>query len=813
MDSIDHLKLTAARHFTRAYRRHENDHPAIREAACLAEQYPLLMAPMASHHLFAGRRIYRGLVCFSTELLVNHNYKALTDLPRNVAPEDYDSQAGFSADISCITHPKQRQDRIQAPPSSKDDAYIRKHLGISNSVFCHDHQRLFELAAEYPAGSEQRREIEEMTAFWDRASTRSRYNHALTDDILAGLSRTTGFDTRYASGFMRQVCFSLDYDTLLRNGLPGMIARIEAARRDAAGEPDREGLYTGMLMALDVLAATIAHYERLALSTTAVCKDEKRRSELKAMGDALGRIRFEPPRSLREAIQLFWLYNLLSDTVNYGRMDVYLGDFFCRDIDSGRLTEEEALTLLASLWKMISEIKYEGGHGQPNTRIILGGRGRRNEAHADRFALAALEVTRRCKLQQPSVTLRFHQGQDPRLWEKALECIGHNTIYPTLYNDDVHIPGVVHSHGATPEDAEQYVPEGCGEILIDAMGYGSPNNILNFVSALDLILHNGFETATGEIRGLQLGSAESFTNFDALVEAVKRQITFTYDLLAKRHAIEHRVEAEHAAFLFISILTKDCITRGRSLLGGGARYVGGVIETFGLTNLADSLAAIRQRVFEEGVFTLPQIVRMIDADFEGFERERRLLLQCPKYGNDDNRVDALYAELNAFFNRTANEAGRRHGLGFFLNCNVNPGGMYYSPFTKASADGRRNGENMALGDSPTAGRDHAGLTALLNSLRRHEKRTHAGVSHNVKMNRSLFAREVLPKTEALLRTYFAEGGAQLQITSLCPEELRDAMDHPERYPNLLVRVSGFTAYFVELNRRYQQEILDRTLYS
>lgn len=812
MNPTDTLDLFAARNFTRAYQLHRDSHPAIREAACLAEQYPLLLKPIADHHLFAGRKVHRPLIAFSCELQFNQKLKVLTDIPPNVDPDTYDSQAGFSADISSVIHPKIRPEQKAAVIDS-NDAYRRKHLGIGNSAYCHDHQRLLQLAGELPEGCEARQEIENIAAFWDVESTRSHYNQALTDDIKAGLGRTTGLDTRYTSGFLRQVCYSLDYDTLLQLGLPGMIARIETHRAEAAGDSEKQGLYTGMLMALDVLRSTLAHYERQALQLATETTNEQRQAQLLDMARALGSIRLQPPQTLREAIQLFWLYALHSDTVNYGRMDVYLGDFYCRDIDTGLLPEETALQLLASLWKMISEIKYEGGHGQPNTRIILGGRGRRNEAKANRFALAAMEVTRRCKFQQPSVTLRFYPGQDTALWDKAMECIGQNTIYPTLYNDEVHIPGVMQSHGASREDAEQYVPEGCGELLIDGMGFGSPNNILNFVSGLDLVLHNGFDTVTGQTRGLQLGHASSYATFEALVAALKKQIAFTYELLAKRHAIEHEIERKQAAFLFMSMLSKDCIARGKPLFAGGIRYLGGIIETFGLTNLADSLAAIKSTVFERKLFTLDQIVTMIDADFAGFERERRVLLQCPKYGNDEDYVDTLYQEINAFFNRTAQEAGQRHGLGFFLNCNVNPGGMYYSPFTKPSADGRRNGENMALGDSPSPGRDKNGLTALLNSLRKHEKFTHAGVSHNLKLNRSLFSKETLPKTEVLIKTYFEEGGSQLQITSVSADELRDAMEHPERYPHLLVRVSGFTAYFVELNRRYQMEIVNRTLYS
>jgi pyruvate-formate lyase len=295
------------------------------------------------------------------------------------------------------------------------------------------------------------------------------------------------------------------------------------------------------------------------------------------------------------------------------------------------------------------------------------------------------------------------------------------------------------------------------------------------------------------------------------LDAFKKQVDHTNELFAQRHAIEHAVEKETAAFLFMSMLTDDCIDRGKALFDEGARYLGGIIETFGLTNASDSLVAIRELVYEKKVFTLEQLVKMTDSNFEGYPRERKLLLEAPKFGNDDPVADDFHTELSQFVCQNAAAKAAKNGLHFFLNCNLNVGGLHYSALSKASADGRCYGDSFALGNAPTAGRDKRGITALLNSLSKHEEPS-SGYVQNLKLSRDLFAGENLEKTKRLIETYFETGGCQLMVTALNQQDLVEAMNEPEKYPNLLVRVAGWTSKFVDLPRRYQEEIANRTFY-
>jgi len=780
---IRQRKLDVAKAFTKAYRAHLDDHVAVREAACMATQYPALCREIADEDLIAGRVWYHPLLGFGLEFHQNRGCQAL------------------------------RSDNVPHRELSEEDQRLRRDFGTSSCGFCCDWWGLKGISEQLKPGSPERREIEEMLDFWYTETTRYKYNHLLSDKIIETIGRYESIQSpRQVSGFQRLCCVSLDYDKLLRLGIPGMIALIGEKKAAAEENGGDVGLYEGMRMAMDVLINVCRHYERDAKEKAANAPSAERKAQLLKIAESCELITREKPRTLHQAMQLFWLYNRLTDTQNWGRMDIYLGDFYARDTDEGVLTEAQAQELITSLWTIIARMRYCGGGTQPNARIIVGGRGRRNESNADRFALAALDVSRKLKVTEPNLTLRFYDGQNPALLAKAYDLLAAGCVHPGLYNDDVHVPMVQKAYNVPVADAEHYVPEGCGEIMIDHTSVGSPNNILNYLASLNLVLHNGIDVLIDTKMGLAQGEPGTFDTFEKLLDAFKTQVDYTHDILAERHALEHKAERESAAFLFMSMLTDDCIARGKSLYDDGARYLGGIIETFGITNVTDSMVAIKELVYDKQVFTLEQLVKMLDANWKGYERERQMVLAAPKFGNDDPVADAMYQHLCEFVCSNAASKAEKHGLHFFLNCNLNPGGMSYSTHSPASADGRRKGEPMALGNAPTSGRDTCGLTALLNSMGKNCG-PHSGFVQNLKVSHSMFSDGNRPKLKALLDTYFENGGCQLMVTTLNHDDLEKARKAPEDYPNLLVRVAGWTSKFVELPERYQLEIMSRTLYS
>ncbi len=650
--------------------------------------------------------------------------------------------------------------------------------------YCHEHRILPELTALEPG---QREKVRAMLDFWKTEATISGHLiRRLSPEVLKATSN-------HIAEMMGRLAGSLlNFEKLVKIGILGLRAEIVMGRKKNGDLP----LYAAMNMVLDLLVDVILNY---AAQTD---------GEIAA---TLNAIAVSAPETFREAIQLTWLYALISGTVNYGRMDVYLGDLYAADVDNGRLTESDALALTQSLWRLIAARKTVF-----NGRVFIGGRGRPNEANADRFALLAMEATRTVIEIEPQLTLRFYTDMNPALMPKALDVLAEGRTFPMLFNDDVNVPAIENAFHISRADAEQYLPYGCGEYCIDHVSFGSPNCSLNMLKALEVVLHNGCDMQTGEAIGLPWQSVlsidELFPTFDHLWDAYCRQIEYSVERLAERHRVEVDVEAEQAAFLFASILYDDCLARGKSLLGGGVRMKGGLIETYGMVNTADSLTAIKNLVYDRKLISLSRLVAALDADFVGYEREYRLIRSAAKFGNDDNAADEMLCSVSEHVSRHTMAQAERVGLDYFLIVNINNWmNVSLGAQTIASAEGRKSGKPLANGNTPSAGNDTNGVTAFLNSLVKPDVNLHAGYTQNMKFSKSLFHDE-RPKIEALLDTYFSCGGAQAMITVVGRGDLENALKEPEKYRNLIVRVGGFSARFVELAPEIQQDLIARTLY-
>ena len=636
------------------------------------------------------------------------------------------------------------------------------------------------------------KDAETMLAFWEEQETRKNLRAAYPQDIKEAMPEDVYWEhSEVAFPLYRVVGAYLDYGKLLRLGIRGLKEEIEAYRKTA---PSSDGFYRGCLIALDAFSAVARRYA-----------DQAREIGNKPLSDALDRIATEAPQTFLEAIQLVWLYSLISGVLNYGRMDDDLGGFLARDLASGRTTEAEALDVLCCLWRLIDERKTVF-HG----RVIIGGKGRKNEANANRFAMLAMEASRIVAEAEPQLSLRFHEGQDPALYEKALDVIGEGKIYPMLYNDDVNIPSVEKAFCVSREEAEQYCFFGCGEYVIRHKSIGSPNGIINLLKALEVTLFNGRDMLYDKPRGLQKGAFADFETFEQFYAAYRDQLAYYVDILARQQKQEYDFCAGVGSFLFISMLMDDCLARGKSLLAGGVRYLGGTLETYGNINTANSLYAIKTLVFEQKRIAKQTLLDALKADFKGFEKERALLLQAEKYGNDVDGVDALAVDLHEFICNTVRD--RQAGLHSYMVVIINnEANTVLGRFTGASADGRKAREPMANANNPAGGTDRNGVTAMLNSLVKLRTDLHAGAVQNLTFSPELFNQN-RPVLKTLLQTYFQNGGQQCMINVLRRGDLEDAIAHPERHQSLLVRVGGFSARFVTLSPDVQREIASRTLY-
>ena len=731
--------------FTKVYRRYRDAAVPLREAVCHAVQFPEILCPIEDGDLLAGRI-----------------------RPRLV---------GFTIDEwgSC--------------------AFGYYHLPAA----------IDEALARYPVPAGRARRVREMRRFWDAESTAAKLRAAYPDDLARWLPSDDWMnEPGVAFPLYRITGATPDYAKLIEIGLPGLRADIQTRSRSSVGEP--VVLYDAMLRALDTLAGVCAHYQRQAIEAAGTAAPARRR-ELEAMAAALRAIVERPPQGLLESAQLMWLYALVGDLRNHGRMDVYLGAPLADDLDSGRLTERGALAIVQSLWRLMAARRT-----RVHNRVIVGGAGRDDTVAADRFARLAIQASRTVLEPEPQLSLRLAEGQDPALLHAGLDSIGEGRTFPMLYNDDVNVASVMQALDVDEQEARQYVPFGCGELIIEHRGLGTPSGVLNLLKALEITLRDGFDPVSGRRIGLALGRLADFTTFEELWQAYAAQVEHFVRLAADQAALEYRLAAREFAGIWPSMLYDDCLDRGASVLAGGARYLGATLETYGNTNTADSLAAIRELVYERARIPAARLMDALDADFEGYAMERRLLRVAPKYGNDDERADGMLLRVHRHVCESVAAQAARVGLHSYRVVIINnSANTLMGHTTAASPDGRKAFTPMNNGNAPSSGNDELGPTALLNSLVKPPPALHAGAVQNLSLSRELFQTR-RSDVEALLEAYFAQGGSQAMITVVSRGDMERAMADPDSFRHLFVRVGGFSARFVDLSHDVQLEILQRTLY-
>lgn len=649
--------------------------------------------------------------------------------------------------------------------------------------------------------------IDALLEYWKTHDTRSIYfRQTLKDDALGKF-----VDVNYpAIATARLSGMYLDYNLLLDLGLTGLSEKIHQ-KLDAAivrGDNQATTLHRAFLDVLEIVLNVIDRHIQLAASELDNSHDLARKKHLSDLIDALMHIRTQKPETFLQGIQLSWLYSLCAGVVNYGRMDDYLGGLLVGDLNAGRLSEREGIDYIRSHYRLIEARKTT-----VNGRVIVGGRGRRQPTSADIYCRLAIQAVQENQDTEPQFTLRIYQGMDQAIYQQALDAIGTGITYPILYNDDVNIPAVMHSMQVSEEDAEQYVPFGCGEFVLSGRSVGTPNTCMNVLKILNIALSGGIDFWDGKNKsgGVALKNPQQITCFDDVLSNYQNLLDYYIGITAKAQASSYSVMNQQVGFLLTSLLTSDCITREKTLLNGGAYRLGGTNETYGNTNASDSLAAIKKVIFEQQKYGYSTLIDALKVDFVGHEKMRSNLINAPKFGNDDSYADEIAVQMHEYICNGVRDAARHVGLDSYLvviiNNQVN---TEWGRATSASADGRKRGVYMSNANNPQSGADKNGPTAMLNSLAKLEAKYHAGSVQNIKFSKTLFNTH-RPLVNALMEGYFEQGGPQLMVSVVGKGELEAAYQHPENYPNLIVRVGGFSARFVNLDRDVQLEILNRTL--
>jgi trans-4-hydroxy-L-proline dehydratase len=668
-----------------------------------------------------------------------------------------------------------------------------------------------------------------------------------------------GWLRRRPPWFMSMGHLALDWEGIVTRGLADYEQHAEGVlkRPDVAADPDKVNFLEGAITCYRALSAYITRYAEQAAADAERTRDPFEKVELRELSDSLAHLSHGPARTFREALQLMWLIILPLMKVagcgvfNLHRIDQYLLPFYQRDLQKGLLTREKALELIEEFYNKNNEIMTPTDHmswdvesttytlevtfDDPNY-LTLGGLLPGGKPGVNDLSCLFLEAQHAMGLRNPFVVVRYYPGMDETFWQMTCDAVRDNATV-VIYNDATMIPALK-SYGVAEEDVYEYGFYGCNDPNLPANEGGLRQLWFNMVKPLELALHEGefpmtpgrgsskngsqysledrmIGLMTGPYYGVETPPASEMTSIDDVLDAYRQQVRFLLE--DYRQAIERDLAIEREAFRG-GLRIEDCFLHGtidnaHSWNHGGTKYHKITLQGSGMASVADSLAGIEQLVFRDREMTMAELAELLRTDFAGQERLRtRLQRRMPKYGNDVGWVDELAAKVVDIFCDEAARVNRPEYLYKLFPCistdrDFTTMGLHVG----ATPDGRCAGQQIAENQSPTEGADMNGLTALLNSAARLPFDRITGGPLNLRIHPSVVkGEEGLQAFAATLKTYFQKGGMQVQVNVASKEQLLAAQKEPNKYRSLCVRVTGYSAYFVQMGKKAQDELIRRT---
>jgi formate C-acetyltransferase len=669
----------------------------------------------------------------------------------------------------------------------------------------------------------------EIIPFWRGRSVQDLIYQALSDELREALDAgVLNLGLHLSKGIGH---FLLDYGLVLEHGVRSILERVDKLMQDleeGSGKPDREKLdfLQAVHIVYEAVLAFADRYADLAEEMAQQESDGKRRTELLEIAAICRKVPRHPAESFREALQSFWFLQLIphidSDgtAISPGRFDRYMWPFLQSDLEGGRIDEESAQDLMDQLWLKFNQIlslwkaedaKYFGGF-PISQNLIVGGTDSAGEDITNTLSLLCLAATERLMLPQPALSVRLHGGTPPRFLDAVIDVIATGVGMPALFNDEILIPSLC-NRNIPLEDARDYAIIGCVEPGWHGRGCCVSNAAyFNLLKCLELTLGNGTCFLTGKGVGLETGEPELMGSLEELLEAYHRQVAFWVDRMVRIFNIIEEIHAEQIPFPFNSALVSDCLDKATDYLSGGARYNLNGTQGVGIANVADSLSAIREIVFEEKMLSLRELVEVLRDDFENEQLRQFVLNRVPQYGNDADIPDDLARRVGQIYcheveGHASPRGGRYHPGLYPVSANI-PLGQDVG----ASADGRRAREPLADGIAPKHGSDRKGPTAVLQSVAKIEQLLASnGTQLNQKFPPSMLSGERMKgKFADYLRTFISLPIMELQFNVVKRDTLLDAQKSPENHRNLVVRVAGYSAFFNDLDKSTQNDIIGRT---
>lgn len=664
--------------------------------------------------------------------------------------------------------------------------------------------------------------------FWTGKSLRERIFASLDPEWKAAYA--AGMFTEFQE--QRSPGHTVLGDVIYRKGMTDLRADIRRSLDKLDFFTDPEALdKRHELLAMDIAAeAIIAYARRYAEALRSLAETESdadRREELRNMAAICDRVPAHAPRTFWEALQYYWFVHVGViteanpwDSFNPGRLDQHLWPFYQREIADGSLTEEKARELLSAFW-----VKFNNHPAPPKTGVTaqesntytdfalinVGGVRPDGSDAVNDLTYLILDVIEEMRLLQPSSMVQLSKKNPDRYLKRALKIVKTGFGQPSIFNTDAIVQELVRQ-GKSVEDARQGGASGC----VESGAFGREAYFLtgyfNIPKILELTLNDGVDPRTGAQLGPRTGDPASFATFDDLFTAFDRQLCHFIDIKIKGNNIIERLHATHLPVPFLSLVIEDCIDKARDYVAGGARYNTSYIQGVGLGTITDSLSAIQHHVFRNRTVTMTTLLAALRDDFAGHEVLRdRILNDTPRYGNDDDAADDLTRRVFELYYDAVN--GRPNTRGGYHRINLLPTTVhvYFGGVMGATPDGRKAGTPLSEGISPVQGADRKGPTAVVKSASKIDHIRTGGTLLNQKFLPQVLADDAgITKLAHLVRSYFRLDGHHIQFNVVDAAILREAQRHPDDYRDLIVRVAGYSDYFVDLTPALQEEIIQRT---
>lgn len=619
-----------------------------------------------------------------------------------------------------------------------------------------------------------------------------------------------------------------NYPRALKVGLKGLVDHFEELK-GATSDRKHKDFLSALIICCEGARELAGRYAAEAKRLARECSDSARKFELEELARICDKVPWEPPDSFHEALQALWFIHMLvmvqesypGPGLSPGRIDQYLYPYYKADVDSGRLTRKQAKELLDCFWIkpnyaydfMYRVMRIRGvtsGYGQ---LITIGGHGPDGEDASNELTWLMLDVIEEMNLLEPKPNVRLHKKTPDDLLRKVAWMIANAQGSPFLLNFDEASEAALRWQGLPEEQLWDYAPVGCLENTLQGNDRSGTVDVnVNLAKAVELTLFSGRDLATGDRLGPRTGDARDFTSWNEFKAAFETQLKAFLERFIEFYNFSDSIRANYEPTPYLSALVDGCAESGRDVTNAGPEHNYVTVEGVAFATAADSLIAIKKLVYEDGLVSIDELIKGIEDNYDGHEKLRQILInKAPKYGNDDDYADEVARYLSRFWteevfkHQTPN--GRRY-RGGYLSWNY---WIAYAPSTAATPDGRRRGTFLSNGLCPVDGTDRRGPTAVAISVGKLGLETAPnGDSHTISFNPSLLrGEERVEKLAAYLRGYGETGGTALQINVIDPETLKLAQENPSEYSNLLVRVTGYNAYFVMLGKEIQDEIISR----